>query len=786
MGAQTGTSEVTINTNSTNINGTSMSNEEESELLPLLLLLWSKKILIGSLILVGCIVGALHALSKVPVYQADSLIQLETKNSGITLSEDITDLMSNESEAVSEIEIIKSRMVLGEAVKQMQLDIVSEPKSFPLIANLLSLFRMTVPEWEWLSVYGLQGEELQVVSLQVNDRFLGKPFLVRKTSDSSYQIEDPDGRVSDGAIGDVLTHRDNLFQIEIAEIYAKNGVEFKIQKQSELAAINRLRDSVTVAEKSRGSNLLSITVRDSKVSRAKETLDSILQIYVSQNIGRSSEEAEKSIAFLDQQLPVVLHDLSLAEKDLNEFRLQHESINLDLESASVLEQMVSLDTRISELSLEEAELSRLYTVAHPRYAAMLNKRAQLVKEKESLSSVVQTFPETQQEILKRTRNLEVNQHIYLQLLNKKQELNVLKASAVGNVRIIDNAMANPVPVGSGKLVSVILAAMLFMLAGCGYILLRFFLQRNVDSPEDITKLGIPVYATVPRSITQDKHNGREYVVSRDNPTELTVEALRSLRTSLHFGMLDNGKGIVSVTGPSPEIGKSFVATNLAYLAAESGAKVLLIDADMRRGSIGGLFGIRKSQPGLSEYLTGSAELEQVTNPVKLMSTSVSLSENKTKTKTSVLEPELEAVLDGIDQIDTNPCEPETTVVDDRGQLVVISRGSAPPNPSELLMKKRLPDFLDQVSKSYDLVVVDTPPVLAATDAMIIGEYADMNLMVVRHSKTSIHEMEEVVKAFSVNSVKMSGVILNSYDQKSSKFGQYSYAYGYQYNYESSD
>ena len=118
--------------------------------------------------------------------------------------------------------------------------------------------------------------------------------------------------------------------------------------------------------------------------------------------------------------------------------------------------------------------------------------------------------------------------------------------------------------------------------------------------------------------------------------------------------------------------------------------------------------------------------------------------------------------------------------------MVISRGSAPPNPSELLMKKRLPDFLDQVSKSYDLVVVDTPPVLAATDAMIIGEYADMNLMVVRHSKTSIHEMEEVVKAFSVNSVKMSGVILNSYDQKSSKFGQYSYAYGYQYNYESSD
>ena len=495
-------------------------------------------------------------------------------------------------------------------------------------------------------------------------------------------------------------------------------------------------------EKGGNSNLLSITVLDSRVTRAKETLDSILQIYVSQNIGRSSEEAEKSITFLNQQLPVVLDDLSLAENHLNEFRLQHESINLDLESASVLEQMVSLDTKISELYLEETELSRLYTVEHPRYAAMLKQRAQLIKEKESLSSVVQTFPETQQEILKRTRNLEVNQHIYLQLLNKKQELNVLKASAVGNVRVIDDAMANPVAVGSSKIASVILSALMFMCAGCGYILLRFFLERNVDSPEDITKLGIPVYATVPRSVTQDKNVDSGYVVSRDNPSELTVEALRSLRTSLHFGMLDNGKGVVSVTGPSPEIGKSFVATNLAYLAADSGAKVLLIDADMRRGSIADLFGIKKGKPGLSEYLTGSVEMEEALNPIKLNSSTASLSKNTNKVKKSTLEPELEAVLDGIDEIDTEEsCDTEHSIADDSGQLVVIPRGAAPPNPSELLMKKRLPKFLEEVSKSYDLVVVDTPPVLAATDAMIIGEYADMNLMVVRHKKTSIHEMD---------------------------------------------
>ena len=195
-----------------------MSNDEEAELLPLLMLLWSRKFFIACLVVIGCIVGTLNFLSKVPVYQSDSLIQLETRNSGITLSEDITDLMSSESEAVSEIEIIKSRMVLGETVKKMQLDIISEPKSFPLVANLLSLFRIPPPEWTWLSSYGLQGEELKIESFEVSDRFLGKSLLVRRTSNDGYQIEDYNGGIIDGVIGETLIHPNDNFQIMISEI----------------------------------------------------------------------------------------------------------------------------------------------------------------------------------------------------------------------------------------------------------------------------------------------------------------------------------------------------------------------------------------------------------------------------------------------------------------------------------------------------------------------------------------------------------------------------------------
>ena len=446
--------------------------------------------------------------------------------------------------------------------------------------------------------------------------------------------------------------------------------------------------------------------------------------------------------------------------------------------------MVTLDTQISELSLEETELSRLYTRDHPRYTALLSKRRKLLDEKGELAATVQSFPETQQEILRRTRNVEVNQQIYVQLLNKKQELNVLKASTVGSVRVIDQAMSLSQAVSPNKKMMVLLCAMLGMMLGCGIVLMRFFLLRNVDSPEDISKVGLPVYATIPLSVSQEKRSPQDYILSRDNPAELTVEALRSLRTSLHFGMLEDGKGIISITGPSPALGKSFVSANLAYLAAESGSRVLLIDADMRRGTVGQIFNIESGTAGLSELLAGAAELEEVIQPVALASAeSLSQQSMKENATVSTREPELEAVLEGIKLMDSTVSSAST---DQRqcGGLCVIPRGKAPPNPSELLMQDRLPAFLKEMTNHYDLVILDTPPVLAVTDAMIIGRYSDMNLMVVRHNQTAIHEMEEVAKTFKINKVDLSGVVLNGYNQQNSKYGQYGYSYGYQYNYES--
>ena len=761
------------------------NNNDESELLPLALLIWSKKYFIGALVLIGVCVGVVVGLSKTPIYAADAMVQLETKNSGITLSEDIANLMSNESEAITEIEILRSRMVIGKAIETINLDVVATPRSLPVVGGLISrLGIFNRPDWDWLSPYSWRGDSIVVGALDVSTDQLGQDFTVRAGEAGSFEVILADGRSVGGVIGQPAEIPNGDFRILIEEISAPAGVEFLVRKIALLDAISSVRKSLKVTEKSRGSNLLLVSMRHSDPGIARSIVDEVVGSYVAQNIGRSSEEAENSLEFLRVQLPTVQQDLATAETELNNYRLQHESINLDLETAAVLDRMVTLDTQISQLSLEETELSRLYTRDHPRYAALLSKRRKLLDEKGVLAANVQSFPETQQEILRRTRDVEVNQQIYLQLLNKKQELNVLKASTVGSVRVIDQAVSHRNAVSPDKKVTVLLSAMLALMLGCTIVLMRFFLSRNVDSPEDISKLGLPVYATVPLSVSQIKQSPEGHVLSRDNPAELTVEALRSLRTSLHFGMLENGRGVVSITGPSPALGKSFVSANLAYLAAESGSRVLLIDADMRRGTVGQIFDIATGTAGLSELLAGAAELEEVVQPVTLASvesvSKQSVEENET---VSTREPELEAVLEGIKLMDAT----ETVAGDVSRQadrLCVIPRGKAPPNPSELLMQDRLPMFLKEMSSQYDLVIIDTPPVLAVTDAMIIGRYADMNLMVARHNQTAIHEIEEVAKIFRINKVDLSGVVLNGYNQKDSKFGQYGYSYGYQYNYES--
>ncbi len=324
-------------------------------------------------------------------------------------------------------------------------------------------------------------------------------------------------------------------------------------------------------------------------------------------------------------MPDIKNSLTTAEDTLNRFRQDNESIDLGLEAKSTLDVMVKLEAQLNELTFKESEISQRFTKDHPAYRSLLDKRETLLKERERLNQQVQKLPKTQREVLRMTRDVEVNQQIYIQLLNKVQELSIIKAGTVGNVRILDEAQSYAKPVKPKKPLIVVLATLLGGMLSVALVLVKAALHRGVENPDEIEQIGLSVYASVPKSnlqlelankLARKKRNTDLTLLAESNPADLSIEALRGLRTSLHFAMMEAKNNVLMISGPAPGIGKSFVSTNFAAVAAKTGQKVLLIDADMRKGYLQQCFGLNWEN-GLSDLLSG-----KVTRDVAVQSAKV--------------------------------------------------------------------------------------------------------------------------------------------------------------------
>lgn len=699
------------------------SQSDEIDLGKLFGILLDAKWIIIITTFVFAVLAAAFALLSTPIYKADALIQIEQKSSGgiSSLVGDMGELFASESSATTEIEIIRSRMILGDTVDKFNLTTVVTPEYIPVLGkglarltgerNVVNVSRFTIPR---------QVED---------DRF---SILVLDSGAQSYQLLRNDKLVLEGQAGE-LVKKDGV-ELFVTDLNAKDGSEFSIRKRSPLDAIDWLKQNLSVSERGKQTGILELSFTGENRGEITGILNDIAQNYFLQNVERKSAEAEKSLAFLKDNLPNVKHSLTEAEDTLNAFRQKNDSIDLGLEAQSILKVMVELEAQLNELTFKESEISQRFTKDHPAYRSLLDKRATLLKEKERLNQQIQKMPKTQREVLRMTRDVEVNQQIYVQLLNKVQELSIVKAGTVGNVRILDRAEAYAAPVKPKKALIVVLATLLGGMLSVAFVLVKAALHRGVENPDDIEQIGLSVYASVPKSNLQlelsnklkrhRKQNQELTLLAESNPEDLSVEALRGLRTSLHFAMMEAKNNVLMISGPALGIGKSFVSTNFSAVAAKTGQKVLLIDADMRKGNLHQPFGLAWEN-GLSDFLCGKIGLN-------------------------------EAI--------------KTTQVDN---LDIMSRGQVPPNPSELLMHPRFKELMEWASELYDLVIVDTPPVLAVTDPSIVGALAGTTLMVARFGMNTVKEIDVARNRFEQSGIEVKGVILNATEKKALSY----YGYG---------
>lgn len=719
------------------------AEEEGISLGEILATLMEYKWLIASITLAALVIGLAFTFVSKPVYRADGLLQVEEKGSGVGSLKALQPLLGDDTTVSAEVEILGSRMVLGRVVEKLKLDLIATPKTFPLIGGTIARrYAGEAPNTPLLglSSYAWGGEVIQVDSLDVPRSYLDEQLILTLGEAGAFSIADKDDEVVlKGTVGTRASS--NGFSVFIAQIKARPDTRFRLIKLSAESAIADIRNKYAVKERGKKSGVLELSLVGPDAKQIELVLDEIQKVYVRQNVERRSAEAEKTLKFLDAQLPALKVQVDAAEAAYNNYRQSRGSLDLSLETQGVLKSVVEVEDAAVKLKQEREELRQRFTSEHPTVQAVDAKLARLNDRRKQFDGEVSRLPETQQTVLRLARDVEVSTKLYTELLNTAQQLKVSKAGTVGDVRVIDSAAVARQPIGAKPLAILSIAILLGLVVSLITIWLLRTLRVVVEDPETIeAQLGLPVYATVPHSKSElaldrrlKKGEGTGELLAVKFPEDDAVESLRSLRTTLHFALLDAQQNSLLITGSSPGLGKSFISKNLGAVLAQLGKRVVIIDADMRRGHINKEFGLPRAM-GVSEFVTGQATLENIIKPTSVPN------------------------------------------------LYVVTTGQIPPNPSELLMHSRFEELLKQLSEQFDNLIVDAPPVLAVSDAAIIGRHVGATLMVARAGKHPIRELEQAVKRMNQAGVQVKGFVFNDLntDRQRYRYGYKGYVYRYSY------
>lgn len=695
-------------------------------------------------------VSVAYALLAKPIYRADAIIQVESKVPSLPGLADISQSLgvsSGSAEASTEIALITSRAVVGSAVDELRLDVHVEPNRLPLIGNYLARKAEAAspttlaPTKLGLTRFGWGGERLGIFQLEVPPAlFDNEMTLVVDDSSGAYSLYGEGGALLlKGKVGAPASGNGVVLQVD--RLRAHPGMRFQVEKARRLKIISGLQREVSVSESGKDSGILTLGYENADPALAQAFLQQVAQAYVRQNVDRNSAEASAQLVFVKEQLPNIRNQVDAAQKTLAAYQTRANSVDLSLQTKGLLDQEVAVETSIQQLRMQQAEMDRKFTRDHPAYQALMRQIGELQGRKSGFQGQVRQLPEAQQELLKLTRELKVSNEMYTGMLNQAQQLDVARAGTVGNVRIVDAAAVDDTtPIKPRKSLVVLIGTLLGGFLAVALVLVRQMLNRGVEDPAQIEELGLPVYASIPVSPKQQgdsvrgnfRADGKLHLLAIKDPADLAIEAVRSLRTSLHFARLEAKNNLILISGSSPNAGKTFVSANLATVIAQAGQRVLIIDADMRKGTLHKALGAQQS-PGLSDLLVGNVTTEQAIR-----------------------------ALDGLEN------------------LHYITRGDVPPNPSELLMHENFSTLLEKVGKNYDIVIIDTPPILAVTDAAIIAHHVGTCLLVARFGMNQPKELALAKRRFEQNNVKLKGAIFNAVERRATGY----YSYGY-YEYKSS-
>lgn len=718
-----------------------LSDDGEPDLISYLDTVIEYRWMIIGVTLIVTLIGTLYALMARPVYEASLMVQVEEKGQREpkNILGEAGSIIDYKTPAAAEVELLRSRLVVARAIDTLKLYIDASPDRLPVVGGLVAATG-AVEVLPWLKGFGgyAWGEEkIEVAAFDVPEYLENRRFELRAMEGGRFMLTEPDSGVwFEGETGKPLSESTSYgpIDLKIDRLDAPPGTRFSLSRSSRLAAIEGVQKSLDVQEVGKQSGVVTATLRGGSADGVYRLLTEISREYMAQNSARRTEEADKSLAYLNQRLPELKQQLEQAEARYNQFRNQNGTVDIGEEGRINLQRSASVRTRKIELDQKRTELLARYMPTHPAVQAVDDQLREVNRELREAATQLKQLPVLEQEMVRLARDVKVNSELYTALVTSAQQLQLITVGKTSNVRLVDSPEKpdHPVTPNRPRIIAIAIFAGVFL--GLLLAFLRRALQTALDDPDDVEKMfGLPVYASIPHSKMQQTlvAGGRDPtrlpLLSRIASMDVAVEGLRNFRTALQFCLSRTDNHVVLITGPTEGMGKSFVSVNLASIMAASGKRVLLVDGDLRDGQLHRYFHSERAG-GLSDILSGAPPAEVL--------------------RASVLE-----------------------------NLDFISTGTLPPNPAELLMRPALSAMLAGLGSQYDVVIIDAAPLLAVADSLIIGEHAGAIFLTTRSGITRPGEIAEAMKRLARAGLAAKGVLFNDMTAKPGRYG-YGNRYGY--------
>src|SRR5512133_1967474 len=718
----------------------------------------------------------LYTFMMKPIYEAGATLYVkdDKKGKGGILGD--LAMLNSSNPIDAEIEILKSRTNAEEVVKRLHLTWAISKKS----------------------------SGLQVKIADFSSTSTEPDYTVEVTGPNTFKVKSADGTPTvQGSSGQLI--RTPGLTLLISEIKGQPGDSFRLRLRNFNRTVAGLKGAIKASDVGKKTNVIKITYNNTDPVRAREVVSTLVQAYLDQSISFKTEEASRTVNFVEEQLKSTRGDLEQSEVNLQAYKSASGVVKLDTEAEELIKKLSAIEkdraaitlqrqqvefalnalqearrkgqiytpavlrddplvsvmaTRLAELEVQRRAMISENTESHPQVKAVQvqidqvqrkiqatyeTARLNLAKQEAGIQqqllqyeAKMRTLPVAERDLARLIRFNKVNSDIYMFLLQKHEEARIAKASTISNINVVDPAITPDSPIKPQKRKNLMLGLLVGLMFGVGAAFFMDYLDDSIKDEEEAKRaLGWPLLAMIPAIESEPGESvpagHAAQLVVMHKPKSSVTEAFRGMRTAIHFSSLRRDSKVIMITSSFPGEGKTTIAANLALTFAQAGNRVVLVDCDLRRPSLNTIFDHSRT-PGVTEVLAGDVSWSEALHAT------------------------------------------------DIDNISLLSAGTIPPNPAELLCSDSMRDLLIELRECYDMVLIDAPPVIPVTDAPLLSALTDLVVVVVESGRIPLKAAQRMKELLQSVQAPVAGFVLN--DRTAIISGTYGYygkgSYGRRY------